>query len=237
MKATMAMALFGAVLISGPVLAQTARPADQTPAATQQTTQAKGSPLYEMKAGQWRATKLDGLDVYNPNNEKIGDISELIVGRSGKVEAVVIGVGGFLGMGEHQVAVPFDQVQWIDQPREQTVSTRTSPPAVGSGTSAPATNVDRTGQPAATTAPAGNGTGTDRAADTTTRVDPKSGAAVTTTERTTTTDRPATTMADRPAAGAAGSKSAAAYRGYPDHAVVAMTKEQVKALPEVRYSR
>lgn len=232
MKATIAMALFGAVLISGPAMAQTTRPADQTPAATQQTTQAKASPLYEMKAGQWRATKLDGLDVYNPNNEKIGEVSELIVGRSGKIEAVVIGVGGFLGMGEHQVAVPFEQVKWIDEPREQTVGTRTTAPAVGSGTSVPATNVDRTDRPAVTTAPAGNGTVADRTVDTTTRVDPKSGAAVTTT-----TDR--TTTVDRPAVGSTDHKTVvrAAYRGYPDHAVVAMTKEQLKALPEVRYSR
>ena len=71
-----------------------------------------------MKAGQWRASKLDGLNVYNPNNDKIGDISELIVDRGGKVEAVVIGVGGFLGMGEHLVAVPFEKVQWVDQPVE-----------------------------------------------------------------------------------------------------------------------
>ena len=56
-----------------------------------------------MKAGQWRATKLTGVNVYNPSNEKIGDISELIVGRDGRVAAVVVGVGGFLGIGEHNV--------------------------------------------------------------------------------------------------------------------------------------
>ena len=75
-----------------------------------------------MKAGQWRASKLDGLDVYNTNNEKIGDISELILDRGGKIDAIVIGVGGFLGMEEHQVAVPFDKVQWVDQPIEHRVS-------------------------------------------------------------------------------------------------------------------
>ena len=92
-------------------------------------------PLYQMKAGQWRASKLDGLDVYNTNNEKIGDISELILDRGGKIEAIVIGVGGFLGMGEHQVAVPFDKVQWVDQPRStRSPRRRHGAPAV-SGTS------------------------------------------------------------------------------------------------------
>ena len=121
MKATLAMALFGAALITAPAMAQTQRPADQT-TKTERTTEAKAAPLYQMKAGQWRASKLDGLDVYNPNDEKIGDISELIIDRDGKIEAVVIGVGGFLGMGEHQVAVPFEKVQWVDQPVERKVS-------------------------------------------------------------------------------------------------------------------
>jgi sporulation protein YlmC with PRC-barrel domain len=43
------------------------------------------------------ASKLIGLNVYNDQNEKLGDISELLVDKSGKVDGVVIGVGGFLG--------------------------------------------------------------------------------------------------------------------------------------------
>ncbi len=66
--------------------------------------------------GQWRASKLEGLDVYNQNNEKIGDISELIVDNSGKVQAVVIGVGGFLGIGERHVALPPSAVVLTRQP-------------------------------------------------------------------------------------------------------------------------
>jgi PRC-barrel domain len=46
---------------------------------------------------------------------KIGSISELIVDRSGKLEAVVVGVGGFLGLGEHYVAVPYSQIKWVDR--------------------------------------------------------------------------------------------------------------------------
>ena len=68
------------------------------------------------KEGQWRSSKLIGVNVYNDNNEKIGDIEELIVDKSGKVDNVVLGVGGFLGMGEHYVAVPMEKLKWVDEP-------------------------------------------------------------------------------------------------------------------------
>jgi ribosomal 30S subunit maturation factor RimM len=57
------------------------------------------------KEGEWRASKLVGVNVYNDANEKVGDINDVILDKSGKVENVVLGVGGFLGMGEHYVAV------------------------------------------------------------------------------------------------------------------------------------
>jgi sporulation protein YlmC with PRC-barrel domain len=78
------------------------------------------------REGQWRAAKLIGINVYNDNNEKIGDIQELIVDKSGKVDNVVLGVGGFLGMGEHYVAVPMEKLKWVDQP-VRTSATTTAP--------------------------------------------------------------------------------------------------------------
>lgn len=128
---------------------------------------------YEMKPGEWRASKLTGVNVYNPNNDKIGDIKELIIGKNGATTAVVVAAGGFLGMGEHDVAVPFNEVKWSDEPRDH--KTATTP-----------------NQNAATT--------------------------------------------DHTAA-AANTANREAYRGYPDHAVLDMTKEQLKALPEVQYAR
>ena len=62
--------------------------------------------------GEWQASKLIRLNVYNGKNEKIGDIKELMLDKTGKVAEVVIGVGGFLGAGEHDVAVKFDQLKW-----------------------------------------------------------------------------------------------------------------------------
>jgi len=68
------------------------------------------------KAGHWRGSKLSGVNVYNNTNDKIGDISDVILEQSGKVAAVVIGVGGFLGVGEHYVAVNYDQLKWSNEP-------------------------------------------------------------------------------------------------------------------------
>jgi sporulation protein YlmC with PRC-barrel domain len=62
--------------------------------------------------GEWQASKLIHMNVYNGQNEKIGDIKELMLDKSGKIDDVVIGVGGFLSMGEHDVAVKFDQLKW-----------------------------------------------------------------------------------------------------------------------------
>jgi hypothetical protein len=79
------------------------------------------------KEGEWRASKLVGVNVYNDVNEKIGDINDVILDKSGKVENVVLGVGGFLGMGEHYVAVAYDKLKWSNEPpRSTTASTTTS---------------------------------------------------------------------------------------------------------------
>jgi sporulation protein YlmC with PRC-barrel domain len=50
-------------------------------------------------------------NVYDPADNKIGEIMDVLVDRQGRATAFIIGVGGFLGMGEKDVAVPFDSVQ------------------------------------------------------------------------------------------------------------------------------
>jgi sporulation protein YlmC with PRC-barrel domain len=51
-------------------------------------------------------------DVYDPSNTKIGKIDDVLVSESGQVSALIVGVGGFLGAGEKDVAVPFTAVKW-----------------------------------------------------------------------------------------------------------------------------
>src|SRR6266481_9168222 len=49
-------------------------------------------------------------NVYDPSDNKIGEIMDVLVDKSGKATALIVGVGGFLGAGEKDVAVPFDAV-------------------------------------------------------------------------------------------------------------------------------
>ena len=51
-------------------------------------------------------------DVYDPSDSTIGKIDDVLVSDTGQVNALVIGVGGFLGAGEKDVAVPFNAVKW-----------------------------------------------------------------------------------------------------------------------------
>jgi sporulation protein YlmC with PRC-barrel domain len=50
-------------------------------------------------------------NVYDTSDNKIGEIMDVLIGQDGKVNALIIGVGGFLGMGEKDVAVPFNGVK------------------------------------------------------------------------------------------------------------------------------
>ena len=102
-------ALLASSLLSAPAFAQSA----QQPAASK----APAAQTMTQELGSWRTSKLVGLNVYNSNNEKIGDINELITVASGRVDYVVIGVGGVLGLGERNVSLPWNQVKFVMEPR------------------------------------------------------------------------------------------------------------------------
>jgi sporulation protein YlmC with PRC-barrel domain len=167
----MAAGLVGSALLATVAFAQT--PTTTTDPATNMPPAASSdSSSYQ---GDWRASKVVGLSVYNDNNESLGTINDLLTDKSGNIKAVVLGVGGFLGVGEHLVAVPFDKVKFVTEP------------------------VAYTGTAGAT--------GTRPASSTTT--------------------------------GAASSNTAPAAKAnpwYPDHAVFSATKDQLKAMPEFKYS-
>jgi sporulation protein YlmC with PRC-barrel domain len=128
--------------------------------------------------GDWRTSKVVGLSVYNDNNESIGSINDLLTDKNGTIKAVVIGVGGFLGVGSHLVAIPFDKIKFVNEP------------------------VAYTGMAGAPNAP-----GSRPASSTTT------GAATTNA-----------VPASKP------------NPWYPDHAVFNATKDELKAMPEFKYS-
>ena len=89
-------------------------------------------------AEEWRSSKLIGLNVYNDQNEKLGDISEILLDKSGKVDGVVIGVGGFLGVGKHDIKVEMSKLKFVDEP-VRTSSTSTTGTATTGSANRPAT--------------------------------------------------------------------------------------------------
>ncbi len=82
-------------------------------------------------AGKWRASKVIGVNVYNEQNEKVGDISDVIIDSGGRVDGAVIGVGGFLGMGEHNIMVSMDKLKFSNEAGKRQQARR--PPAPSSG--------------------------------------------------------------------------------------------------------
>lgn len=107
------------------------------------------------------ASKLMGQSVRGQQDESIGDISDLLIDDQGQVVAVVIGVGGFLGIGQKNVAINFDQIQVSQENGELRVVAQLSKEELESapefkereaaGATSPATDADRPG--AGTTTP------------------------------------------------------------------------------------
>jgi sporulation protein YlmC with PRC-barrel domain len=113
MKKLMLGTALTAVMLSG-ALAQTPNPSSPPPAsksdqampATQAPqTAAKADFVATQKPDQWLASKFKGTDVLGADNKKIGDVSDILFDKDGKIEAFVISVGGFLGMGAKEVAL------------------------------------------------------------------------------------------------------------------------------------
>ncbi len=119
---------------AGVVYAQQSGPTGGTPGSTMGTGAERGTTGTMGKAGSQTMGARDGAtgptvqmmatlpqhatavsnwydqNVYDPNDNKIGEVKDMLLDREGKVQAVIVSVGGFLGMGEKDVAVPFDAV-------------------------------------------------------------------------------------------------------------------------------
>jgi hypothetical protein len=110
----LAAALLGSAVIAAHALAQSST----SPATSEQSASA---------AGLWQGSKLIGLNVYDAQDEKIGSIVQLMVDKSGTIKSAVIGVGGFLGMGERDVAVNFADLKWSNEPVRPSTSSSMRP--------------------------------------------------------------------------------------------------------------
>jgi sporulation protein YlmC with PRC-barrel domain len=125
----------------------------QAPQSTTKT-DSHSTSLNHAYKGQWRINKLIGLDVYNRDNQKLGDISDVLIDQAGKVQTVILGVGGFLGVGERLVAVNFDKLKFVDEriePKSASGTTTSSTPAkTAEGSSTSTTGLAATARPART---------------------------------------------------------------------------------------
>jgi sporulation protein YlmC with PRC-barrel domain len=93
---------------------QQPQPAEEQPAEVEQ---AAGEPfITAQEVGQVRVDKVVGKGVVNPQDEEVGEISDLVFDEEGRLVAAVIGIGGFLGLGQKNVAVSWDRIEWT--PRE-----------------------------------------------------------------------------------------------------------------------
>ena len=64
-------------------------------------------------ANELTADKLTGARVYGPNDEDVGEINRIILDNNGQVDRVVLDIGGFLGVGERQIAVTMDELNIV----------------------------------------------------------------------------------------------------------------------------
>jgi sporulation protein YlmC with PRC-barrel domain len=158
-------------VMAGTALLATVASAQTPTATTDKANAASTMSESSLQGSTWRGSKVVGLNVYNDKNESIGSINDLLIDKSGNIKAVVLGVGGFLGMGEHLVAIPFDKIKFVDQPVPST----------------------------------------------------------TTSSSSSSSNKPSTT-------GSASTSTSTKNPWYPDHALFNATKDELKAMPEFKYS-
>jgi hypothetical protein len=119
LKKLMITTAIGGLMI-GSAAAQSA-PAENQPASPPASTAApqSGAPaasatvINSQRPDQWLASKFKGTNVLGPDNQKIGDVSDVMFDKTAKVDAIIISVGGFLGIGAKEVAVAPNAVEYI----------------------------------------------------------------------------------------------------------------------------
>ncbi len=168
-KFSVAGGLLAAALLTSTAFAQ-------APAPTNPPAAAKTDAGPKLATPHWRSSKLIGVKIYNEQNERLGDINEIILDPAGKVMGYIVGVGGFLGMGEHDILVEPAKIKFVNEP----VRTAAAPPA----------NENKK------------------------------------TDSAPTNTRPVSNTTAR----------AANEQWYPDHGVLSATKDQLKAMPQFKYS-
>lgn len=130
MKSLLTTTAVVALVLGAPgAFAQDVQVDPNAPAVNQTMTDPAAGELFLVTpvAGSHLASNIIGMTVYTGNQqdaESIGDINDLIVADDGSIDAAIVGVGGFLGVGEKNVAVDFDQLAWVASPDANDPSAR-----------------------------------------------------------------------------------------------------------------
>ncbi len=102
-----------ALLTSAAIAQAPEQPKQSPPAATTDKSTDKNQVITEQKPDQLLASKVKGSNVMGTNDEKIGDVSDILFDKDGKILAYVVGVGGFLGIGSKDVAMSPESFQIV----------------------------------------------------------------------------------------------------------------------------
>jgi hypothetical protein len=95
-----------ALLAASPAFAQQAPVTPPNPQATANSKILSSVPAQSVTLADWYKQSF-----YDPSNAKIGEVRDVLLSSDGKVTALIVGVGGFLGIGEKDVAVPFNAIK------------------------------------------------------------------------------------------------------------------------------
>src|SRR5450756_2015362 len=97
--------MFSAALAQAPSSPPSATDQTKQPSMSQPAPATAPNFVASQKPDQWLASKFKGTDVLGADNQKIGDVSDILFDKSGKVDAIIVSVGGFLGLGSKHVAI------------------------------------------------------------------------------------------------------------------------------------
>jgi hypothetical protein len=112
LKTLMMSAAVSALMVSG-ALAQANPPVNPPVAKTDAAEMNSPKFIQAQGTDKWVFSRFKGTDVLGPDNAKVGSINDLLFDHSGKVDGLIVGVGGFLGIGEKNVAIDMSAFQVV----------------------------------------------------------------------------------------------------------------------------
>lgn len=112
LKKLMISAAVSALMVSG-AMAQATPPASPPPAKTDAAPVDGAKFISSQSTDQWVFSKFKGTDVIGPDNAQVGSVNDMLFDKNGKILGLIVGVGGFLGIGEKSVAIDMGAFQAV----------------------------------------------------------------------------------------------------------------------------